>query len=112
MELFFDRGTIVVLSGGPPPPGATPREIRRDRGDRGHRGGRGDRRADRGDQRLLFELKEPSEGKDGEALPSYFRWDRRVNQWRAPGCFLPHFGEWLRARRLELEYHSSRPDGF
>ena len=35
-----------------------------------------------------------------------------MNQWRAPGCFLPHFGEWLRARRLELEYHSSRPDGF
>src|SRR2546422_7965184 len=108
MELFFDRGTIVVQSGGPPPPGATPREIRRDRGDRGdrgHRGGRGDRRADRGDQRLLFELKEPSEGKDGEALPSYFRWDRRVNQWRAPRFLPPLSGRGVRKRHQVPQLH-------
>jgi superfamily II DNA or RNA helicase len=51
-------------------------------------------------------------GKKLDALPPYFRWDRRVNQWRAPGCCLSPFLEWLGERKAAFVYHSPRPAGF
>ena len=53
-----------------------------------------------------------SSGPEASTLPGYFRWDSRVQRYRAQAHLLPRFREWLEQGGIEVAYRSPRPDGF
>jgi superfamily II DNA or RNA helicase len=89
VELYFDRGTIVIESG------VIESGV-----------------VESGLPAAVDAVSVRSQGDSPPSVRSGFRWDRRIDRWRGPACALDRLEAALAARGVQWRFESLRPPGF